>query len=165
MIPTNQYLIHKRGLLKLVPLEDKQHRKQARVLINEAGLPVDGLDETELYGLFDGDEMIGTVGLEVFDYCALLRSLVVAPEYRGEGLGRKMVKKMMSRSKMLGVRQIFTLTESADRLLVKMGFLPRRRENMPKCVLPSSQTDLPACSRARLYERNLPPLWVNSPFR
>jgi amino-acid N-acetyltransferase len=78
-----------------------------------------------------GDEVVGAVGLEVQGAAALLRSLVVAPELRGQGLGDSLTETVVARARPLGVRRIYLLTTTADKFFARRGFTVIARSNVP----------------------------------
>ncbi len=61
-------------------------------LLALSGLPAAGLDETGLFVLEEGGNVVGCVGYEACEPYALLRSLAVHPAHRGTGLGRKLMR-------------------------------------------------------------------------
>lgn len=64
-------------------------------LLSDADLPIDdvgpGMSQHFLIAELD-DEIIGLVGLEVYDTKRLLRSLVVARNSRNAGLGERLIR-------------------------------------------------------------------------
>jgi amino-acid N-acetyltransferase len=66
--------------------------------------------------------VIGSVGVERYGLSALLRSLAVAPEYRGQGLGRALVERPLQEAREQGVKRIVLLTETAPEFFPKFGF-------------------------------------------
>jgi N-acetylglutamate synthase-like GNAT family acetyltransferase len=95
-----------------------------RALLTSLKLPVDGVAEhlgrfmvLELDGRF-----AGTAGLEVYGERGLLRSLAVAPSRQGVGFGQYLYEAVVDRARELGVRELFLLTETAERFFRHNGF-------------------------------------------
>jgi hypothetical protein len=64
-------------------------RQQAINLIEQHSLPVSDIDDDKLlYLLMNGEKIIGTAGLEIFEDCALLRSVSVVKQQQGKGYGK-----------------------------------------------------------------------------
>lgn len=74
-----------------------------------------------------GAEAIGAIGAQVDGPDALLRSLVVAPKFRGVGLGDALLKNLEKTAAGWGVQRWWLLTTTAEKFFVKRGFrvLPR----------------------------------------
>jgi N-acetylglutamate synthase-like GNAT family acetyltransferase len=69
-------------------------RQSAITLLVQHNLPTADIDEEKLlYILIDEEKVIGTAGLEIFDDCALLRSVSVAKEEQGKGFGKIIYKR------------------------------------------------------------------------
>lgn len=79
----------------------------------------------------DGSDIIGCCALSIFwEDLAEIRSLVVAPEARKGGWGRKLVDACVSEAVTLGIYKVFTLTYQMP-FFAKLGF-----EEVSKDVLP-----------------------------
>jgi len=79
----------------------------------------------------DAGLLVGLCGLEVHGEDGLLRSLVVAPTYRGEGLGGLLVEDVLGLAHKLGLRSLYLLTTTARAYFDRLGFEPCARENAP----------------------------------
>ncbi len=66
--------------------------------------------------------VVGVVGAERVGEDALLRSLVVAPDLRGAGLGGQLVAELERRAAAWGVRRWWLLTMAAEAFFVARGF-------------------------------------------
>jgi amino-acid N-acetyltransferase len=70
----------------------------------------------------DDDAVIGCCALNIiWENLAEIRSLVVAPEYRGNKLGRKLVEVCLSEAVTLGIYKVYTLTEQTG-FFAHLGF-------------------------------------------
>ncbi len=82
----------------------------------------------------EGDDLIGAVGLEVFGSDALLRSLVVAPGHRGEGLGVQLVEGIETHAHECAVTSLYLLTTTADRFFDLLGYERIDRASVPESI-------------------------------
>jgi len=107
-------------------------------LLEEAGLTTAGVpDDMANFFVARSPEVVGTVGLEYFGAYALLRSLAVAPAYRGRGLGRRLVTRAVEAAMERGVEGIFLLTVTAQDFFARLGFRVIGREEVPRrCGVP-----------------------------
>lgn len=110
-----------------------------RALLTEAGLPLDGLMEvpTALFVARDDDRVAGAVALERHDGNALLRSLVVAPSRRGEGIGVALVAAAEAEAAREGIGTVHLLTETAEGFFADRGYRPIDRDGAPEPVMRS----------------------------
>lgn len=93
-------------------------------LLESVNLPFDGVKEhlTNFILLKKGNEVIGTIGLEIYHDKALLRSLAVASEYQRNGFGKKLYYTIIEKSRERRIRVIYLLTEIAEGFFAKEGF-------------------------------------------
>lgn len=106
-------------------------------LLDAAGLPHDDLTPTHLAHfrvLREGDELIGAVGLEVFEDAALLRSLAVAPGRQGQGLGGQLVERAEAHARDLGVHDLYLLTTTASDFFAARGYTVLDRTQVPAAI-------------------------------
>jgi amino-acid N-acetyltransferase len=120
-------------------------------LVRAADLPLDGLDQTLPHAVVarDGADVIACAALELYHDAALLRSVAVAADRRGEGLGRRISEAALDLARARGVRRVFLLTQTAEHFFPKLGFRRvTREEALPavgesvefRSVCPSSAT-------------------------
>ncbi len=64
----------------------------------------------------------GTVGLEIYNDKALLRSLAVAGAHQGQGFGQKLYFAIIEKAREHGIREIYLLTETAEKFFANQGF-------------------------------------------
>ncbi len=63
----------------------------------------------------ENDNVIGCCALNIiWENLAEIRSLVVLPEHRGKGLGRKLVDACLSEAVTLGIFKVYTLTVQTE---------------------------------------------------
>jgi N-acetylglutamate synthase-like GNAT family acetyltransferase len=105
-------------------------------LLRASGLPVDGVEGALDHGLVasrDG-RLVGCVALEVFDESALLRSLAIVPELRGQGLGGVLTRGALNLARALGAREVYLLTDTAGEFFPRFGFGTEDRSNAPAAI-------------------------------
>src|SRR3989475_12613639 len=84
-------------------------------LIDRSKLPSAGLEEHVGSTLVarDGDRIVGTAALELYGGSALLRSVAVAGELRGQGVGPAPTNAALAPAKRPGVRTVYLLPQTA----------------------------------------------------
>jgi N-acetylglutamate synthase-like GNAT family acetyltransferase/protein-L-isoaspartate O-methyltransferase len=94
-------------------------------LLAQASLPTDGLRiEDAIVSLDDTNTVTGVVALERFGSVAMLRSLVVEPDRRQQGIGRQLVVAALEVARWSGADEIHLFTEEAQTFFAKFGFVP-----------------------------------------
>ena len=124
-------------MIRTIPVDDT-----ARALLREAGLPVDDLVApmaVQLFGAFDGDELVGVVGLEGAGNDALLRSLAVVDARRGDGYGRALVASAEREAARKGVRCLYLLTTTAAEFFERLGYRRIARSDAPPAIAATPQ--------------------------
>ena len=84
-----------------------------------------------------GGELVGCVGYERFGSHALLHSLVVIRQAKGEGVGRFLVEQLLGRLRAAGVEQVYLATTDTARYFGYLGFRPVTRDEVEPAVLQS----------------------------
>ena len=74
----------------------------------------------------------GVVGVEPYGQVALLRSLAVTPELRGQGIGNQLVWAALTYLKSKSLEAVYLLTESAQRYFEGWNFIEISRDEVPK---------------------------------
>ena len=81
-----------------------------------------------------GEQVVGTVGLEVYDDLALLRSLAVTPARQHTGLGRALTETALSYLTTRQFRAVYLLTTTAEAFFARYGFALLARDEVPASV-------------------------------
>jgi amino-acid N-acetyltransferase len=140
---------------KLIQVNDALKRK-ALALLQESNLPVSDLDDQkELYGLVHDTEIAGTGGLELFDNCALLRSVSVKKDLQGNGLGKFITRELEKISKQRGIDCIYLLTTTAKDFFSKEGYGIISREEVPDSIKSTSEFSSVCPSSAIVMRKEL----------
>lgn len=112
-----------------------------KALLLENGLPTAGVDEHWKTFLVarDGDRLAGCGGAEAYQLAALLRSIAVRPEYRSNGLGRRIVRHLLDRLSSHGLREFYLLTTTAEDYFARRGFKTIDRDEIHPQLLASRE--------------------------
>jgi len=105
-------------------------------LLVAATLPLAGVaDALESFVVAErAGELIGVAGLEIRAGHALLRSVAVAPDSRGRGLGRLLVARVIAEAKARGISDLYLLTTTAERYFPSFGFAQLQRGQVPEPI-------------------------------
>ena len=104
-------------------------------LLGEAALPSTDVTEAKLehfLGRGASDAPEGVVGLELYPPVALLRSLAVASNVRGRGVGRALLADAERYARSHEVKDIYLLTTTAERFFARAGYERVARESAPR---------------------------------
>jgi amino-acid N-acetyltransferase len=112
-----------------------------QTLLRASGLPADDLDYKRdlLVGYYEGDQLVGTGGLEVYGTYALLRSLSVKLGIRGQAVGSNITEYLLAEARKRKLTGIYLLTERARGFFLKKGFIDAARAEVPDVVKASSE--------------------------
>ena len=115
-----------------------------RSLLAQSDLVQDDLTPAHLAHFFvirsaDGDQILGAAGLELRGWDGLLRSVALAPEMRGQGAGRGLVKAVEDLARALGRRHLWLLTTTAPTFFTRLDYLPAERALAPAEVQGSAE--------------------------
>jgi amino-acid N-acetyltransferase len=111
-------------------------------LLAAAGLPLDGLEDQfpGSYAVADAHgELVGAAGIERHGGDGLLRSVVVAPEWRGRSLGERLVRERLTWAAAEGLGTVYLLTTSASDYFPRLGFRPAERAAVPAPIRSSRE--------------------------
>jgi len=105
-------------------------------LLAAAGLPLDGVAAAlPSFVVAEADgAIVGVAGLEVCGDNALLRSVAVAPEWRGRRLGRALVEHVIADAEARGIPALYLLTTTAEDYFPSFGFVRMDRGAVPADV-------------------------------
>ena len=126
-------------------------------LLTSARLPLDGVAECikEFIVAESDGSMVGSIGLERYGNYGLLRSAAVAEDYRGKGIGHKLVDALLKHAETDGVKMVYLLTTTADAWFPEFGFATIDRSWVPKEVTASREFQGACPSTATVMRKNL----------
>jgi amino-acid N-acetyltransferase len=122
-------------------IQDAESFDAFRSLLKASGLPADDLDYKRdlLVGYYEGDELVGTGGLEIYGKHALLRSLSVKMGIRGKAVGTTITEYLLAEARKRKLHGIYLLTETAHGFFLKKGFADVPRDRVPEEVKRSEE--------------------------
>lgn len=115
----------------------RQDEERVKGLLEESKLPFEDLTPAHLdtfLTLYNGDQLVGCVGLENFGEHALLRSLVVRAGYRSQGLGSRLLASAETLADTRGVHTLYLLTTTAEVFFARHGYLSTERGSTPQAI-------------------------------
>jgi N-acetylglutamate synthase-like GNAT family acetyltransferase len=124
------------------PVTTEKELEILKAFLNANQLPADDLTFTNslLLVYYNTHEMlVGSGGLEFYNDYALLRSLAVSPELRGQQLGKQIVADLLKFAQEQNIREIYLLTQTASFFFQKLGFKQVNRELVPDAIKKSSE--------------------------
>jgi amino-acid N-acetyltransferase len=104
-----------------------------QTLLTSSQLPTDGVEEA-LCGFLVAEaqtRIVGVVGMELCGAYGLLRSTAIAPEWRGLGIAKQLVDRIIAEAEARGFRALYLLTTTAERYFPSFGFQATRRDAVP----------------------------------
>lgn len=105
-------------------------------LLRQNALPVAGLAEHFDQALVarSASGLVGAAALELYGRDALLRSVVVAAGWRGQGEGERLVRRAIEAAREQGVASLYLLTTTAKEYFLRLGFEPVSRDQVSAAV-------------------------------
>ncbi len=116
-------------------------RSALQALLTSLRLPTADLPE-DLSGFtlaFDGENLVGSAGLQPIGPFGLLRSVAVHKRYRSQGIGQKLYAAAMDHAYQQQVQEVWLITASAAAYFEKLGFERLQREGVPAEIAATSQ--------------------------
>ncbi|MDH5674682.1 MAG: GNAT family N-acetyltransferase [Myxococcales bacterium] len=109
-------------------------------MLESVDLPEPDVDDgVQMLKAYVGGELVGCVGYALHGESAVMHSLVVIREAKGEGVGRALVQGVIARASEAGVRRVLLATTDTTRYFSYLGFSPLEREEVPAALLESSE--------------------------
>jgi amino-acid N-acetyltransferase len=114
----------------------KDDLKVIKSLLDSVSLPSVDIEKhlSNFFVLKNGGDIIGTIGMEVYEDTALLRSLAVKKYFQNKGYGQRLYQTLISKAKKMDVMKIYLLTETAVGFFSKEGFQEIKRELAPPAI-------------------------------
>jgi amino-acid N-acetyltransferase len=113
-----------------------------RALLGGAALPIDGLEDHfgDPYCVAEVERrIVGAEGIEVHGADGLLRSAVIAPPWRGRGLGDALTRDRIRWARGRGLRALYLLTTTAADYFPRFGFTIADRAAAPAAIRASRE--------------------------
>ena len=81
-----------------------------------------------------GNRLIGVDGIEINKENALLRSLAVDLAFRDRGISKELNARVLARARLLGVKDLYLLTQTVENYAAKSGFHKIDRDTVPESI-------------------------------
>ncbi len=110
-------------------------------LLKTNNLPTSDLGSGQrlFFVALSAEETIGCVAIEVYEEVGLLRSLAVQENFRGTGIGQKLVREAENWSRNNGLKELYLLTTTAAVFFQKLGWYNAERTSVPMSIASSSE--------------------------
>ncbi len=117
-------------------------------LLEAEGLAAEGLDLTRGWVVRVQGRVAGHVAIELTADAAVLRSLVVDPAHRGSGMAGRLLEAAEAAA---GRRTLVLKTETIGPWILRRGYVPATREQVPSSVLATTQFQGALCACCPIY--------------
>jgi len=130
---------------------------EIRSLLERLELPLAGINDhlATMLVAREGEQIVGTVALEMYADGALLRSVAVEPEQQGKHLGHQLTDAALQLATTHGVNAVFLLTTTAERFFPKFGFEQISRDQVPQSVQASVEFQSACPASATVMRKQL----------
>ena len=134
-------------------------------LLAASGLPLAGVKGHIEHFLVveEGGGLVAAIGVEPYGTAGLLRSVVVSEGHRNRGLGRLLVEQIFLEARSRGWKELFLLTETAQKYFEGFGFQVITRDQVPVEVKMSAEFQgacpVSAIVMKRALSRQKPAAW------
>lgn len=128
-------------------------------LLEAVNLPTEGVAEhfADFLIARANERVLGCVGLEKYGSHGLLRSLAVAPNCRGQGVGLQLTAQLLAYAQTNTIHTIALLTTTAAGFFIQhFGFEAVERSHFPDVFAASPEWSLPRCASAVCLTLSLP---------
>jgi amino-acid N-acetyltransferase len=124
-----------------VDVASAQDLNAIRGLLERSGLPTSDLEsaQPEFAVIRQDGQVVAAGALQRFRATALLRSVVVAPERRGSGLGRSVVSELERLAQAGEIKRLVLLTQTAADFFARQGFRTIERSSAPEDIQASEE--------------------------
>jgi N-acetylglutamate synthase-like GNAT family acetyltransferase len=112
-----------------------------RALLERSGLPTSDLESAQPeFAVIRADgKVIAAGALQRFGSSALLRSVVVAPDHRGSGLGQLIVSELERSAHAAQITRLILLTQTATEFFARQGYRVIERSSAPEEIQESEE--------------------------
>jgi amino-acid N-acetyltransferase len=105
-------------------------------LLSDSQLPIEGVETFLDHYIVASleQEVIGVVGVEIYDNIGLLRSLAVKSGLQGKAIGKELFSRIMAFAHNQHMNELYLLTTTAEYFFAKRGFQKIDRDTAPETL-------------------------------
>ena len=150
-------LLRRHRLLRMTARATADDWPAIESLLAASALPLDGAADAFATGLVErqADELVGCAAIEPYDGSAVLRSVAVRDDRRGEGLGQALVHAAEDLARESGASELILLTETAEPFFARLGYEVIDRTAVPDDVAGSIEFSTACPTSAVAMRRRL----------
>ena len=121
--------------------EAKNYKEEVIALLSAEKLPVEDLPSALENFLVarENNEVVGAIGLEIYEDNGLLRSLIVRGDHRNAGTAGILLAELEGLAIAKGLNDIYLLTETASDYFSRKNFIVITRADVPATLQQSSE--------------------------
>ena len=110
-------------------------------LLNQNKLPIEDLEPGQqiFWMAKTGDKLAGVIGLEKYGDYGLLRSMTTDRQFRNKGIASSLISELFNHARVAGIKEIYLLTETAEKYFEKKGFEKINRDAAPEEIKQSRE--------------------------
>lgn len=110
-------------------------------LLNKNKLPLDDIasGQQPFWVAKEGGILAGAIGLEQYAEYGLLRSMATNSSFRNRGVAGLLIDELFEYAKQIKLREIYLLTETAEKYFEKKGFQKINRDGVPPPIKTSKE--------------------------
>jgi amino-acid N-acetyltransferase len=119
-------------------------------LLTASELPTTGVKDA-LGGFMvaeSDNRLVGVVGMERCGRYGLLRSTAVSAEWRGRGVAKELVERVIANAERKGVQALYLLTTTAEQYFPSFGFRVTSRDVVPDEIRNTCEFSETCCASA-----------------
>jgi amino-acid N-acetyltransferase len=136
-------------------ISENQYSDVIDLLIRN-NLPVtDITTNTKLFTLIENNEIIGSIGIEIINSHALLRSLSVDEKHRNKGAAILLVNFLEDVGKQEGIESIYLLTTTAEHFFSNRDYKIVARKLVPESIRQTSEFKSVCPASATIMKKDL----------
>jgi arsenate reductase len=121
-------------------------------LLTEGALPLDGLEATRGWVAFMEDRVVGHVAVEEFAASVILRSLMVSPEARGQGIARALLR---CAEQACAAKTLYLRTRTVNAWVERLGYLRIPFDQASDELKTSPEFSGSICSSVPIYRKRM----------
>ncbi|MFX0012960.1 MAG: arsenic resistance N-acetyltransferase ArsN2 [Promethearchaeota archaeon] len=102
-----------------------QELKSVFRLLRKVNLPLEGVADhfDNFFIAQEEDQLVGCIGIELYENVGLIRSVAVDPSFQGRGIGNILVDAIQKFGKEKKLKAIYLLTETAADFFSKLDYM------------------------------------------